>query len=478
MNTDSFDVVIGLETHVQLRTRTKMFCPCPNTCGAPPNTAVCPTCLGLPGALPVANRRAFEFAILAGLALGCEVASFTRFDRKNYFYPDLPKGYQISQLALPINGRGRLDLQAQGHRGSVGITRAHLEEDAGKNIHGGKDEGTRVDLNRCGIPLLEIVTDPDINSAQMAHDYLTELKLLMRHVGVSDCNMEKGSLRCDVNISLKPRGSEQLGKKVELKNLNSFKMVMRGIEYEIARQSALLCEDGDVISETRLWDDAAGETRCMRRKEESADYRYFPDPDLPPFDVPKSWVDELRSGLPELPAAKRQRFVDELGMSEYDAAILIRDRAVADFFEETSNLTGEHKLTANWICGTVFADLNETGRKIGDLVMSPALLAELIGLVQDGTLSNSAAQEVYHEIKGSGDPPLARAEAMGLIQLSDEAELEVVVRAGMEANPGAVEEIRSGNPKARGAIVGYVMKETGGRANPRVVNAIIDRLTA
>ncbi|MCB9833113.1 MAG: Asp-tRNA(Asn)/Glu-tRNA(Gln) amidotransferase subunit GatB [Planctomycetes bacterium] len=476
MSLEDFDTVIGLETHVQLLTRTKMFCSCPNSYGAPPNTAVCPTCLGLPGALPVANREAFTIAIRAGLAMNCSIATATKFDRKQYFYPDLPKGYQISQFDLPICHDGRLELTLSGG-GSVGIQRAHLEEDAGKNSHGDHDSGTLVDLNRCGIPLLEIVTKPDISSPQMAYDYLTELKLLLRHVGVSDCDMEKGSLRVDVNVSLKPKGRKEFGTKIELKNINSFKFVKRAIEFEQQRQLAIYEAGGTIdVEETRTWDDPAGESRLMRKKEGFADYRYFPDPDLPPFHVGKDWIEQVRDAMPELPAARRRRYMDELGLPDYDAGILIQEPSVARWFDETVALGAEPKQVSNWIGSEIFAVINERHCDIYDLKLSPKILAELIGLTQDGTLNVKSARELFHAIVDTGESPKKKAEAMGLVQVSDQGELEAIIQKAIDANPKAVEDIRAGKGKAAGAIVGFVMRETKGRANPAVINEIMERL--
>lgn len=476
MSGPKYDTVIGLETHVQLMTQTKMFCGCRNTFGETPNTVTCPVCLGLPGALPVANAEAFRLSIRAGLALDCEIAETTRFDRKNYFYPDLPKGYQISQLDHPINGRGGVDLSLTGS-GHVGIERAHLEEDAGKCIHDGAENTTLVDLNRCGIPLLEIVTGCDIDSADMAHAYLTELRLTLRQIGVSDCDMEKGSLRCDVNISLKSAGSKTLGTKIEIKNLNSFRMVRRAILHEQQRQAAIL-DRGEIIEqeETRLWDDEKGETRLMRRKEDSADYRYFPDPDLPPLEIDSSMVDEQRALMGELPAARKQRYRDQMGLSEKEALALVQHLDRAEFFEETAARCESPKLAANWILGELFGVLKEDTRALADLALTPARLSELIALNVDGTLNINAAREVFAELIQKDGDLKAIAKEKGLIQLNDEDELRTTVQTAMNAHPQAVDDIRSGNKKAIGAIIGAVMKTTGGRANPGIVNRLITEL--
>ena len=475
MSIEDYDTVIGLETHVQLKTRTKMFCGCLNEYGAAPNSQVCPVCLGLPGSLPVPNREAFRLAIRAGLALNCKVATFTKFDRKNYFYPDLPKGYQISQFDYPINGPGRLDLAMRGS-GSVDIERAHLEEDAGKSGHD-ESGATLVDLNRCGVPLLEIVTRPDIDTPELAYDYLTELKLTMRYLGVGDCDMEKGSLRCDVNVSLKPKGAEKLGTKIELKNLNSFKMARRALEYEQRRQAALYDAGKTIdVQETRLWDEELGETRVMRTKEGASDYRYFPDPDLPPFNIDPAELREIESDLPELPGRKKRRLVEEHGLSDYDSTLLVQDPVVADYFEETARESRNAKQAANWIAGEVFAVLKARDIELAELAVRPAALAELIRLVEDGTLSSTSARKVFQHLCEQPGSPKAAAEALGLVQMSDESAIRKQVQLALDANPNAVADIRAGKRKAAGAIVGQVMRETQGRANPAVVNRLIDEL--
>ena len=469
-----FEIVVGLETHVQLATRTKMFCGCANTFGAPPNSHTCPVCLGLPGALPFANKEAFVLAIRAGLALGCDIASVTRFDRKNYFYPDLPKGYQISQLDAPINGAGRVEL---GDGRSVRLDRAHLEEDAGKNTH--TESGTLVDLNRAGIPLLEIVTAPDITSADMAYDYLTELQLRMRHIGAGDCDMEKGSLRCDVNISVRRRGDERLGTKIELKNLNSFKMIRRAIEHEEQRQTAVLTGGGRIqVEETRLWDDDANETRLMRTKETSADYRYFADPDLPEFPIARDWVDELRATLPEMPADRRRRYVKDFELSDYDAGVIVEDRMIADWFDATVSAGAPPKKAANWVTGEIFSLLNERKTTIDDLALSPERLAELTDLVEDGTVNHAAARQILDAIVDTDESPSAKADELGLRQMDDDEALLAIVRAACAANPSVVAEIAAGKKKAAGVIVGQIMRETGGRANAQTVSELIAQVIA
>ena len=478
MSLADYDTVIGLETHVQLKTKTKMFCGCPNAYGAEPNTLVCPVCLGLPGALPVVNKRAFELGIRAGLALDCGITRTTKFDRKNYFYPDLPKGYQISQFDQPLNHDGGLSFASEGTVKRVRIKRAHLEEDAGKNQHGeGTTDVTLVDMNRCGVPLLEIVTEADITSATMAFDYLTALKLLLRCVGVSDCDMEKGSLRVDVNISLKRKGVAAFGTKIELKNINSFRYVRHALEFEQARQAAILDSGGQIDGEeTRLWDSVKNESRLMRRKEGSADYRYFPDPDLPIFHVSDAWIGQIRESMPELPAKKRERFMTALGLPEYDAGVLVQDPDVADYFEETARLAKDPKQASNWVGSEVFSVLNETGISVKDLKVTPKLLADLILLTKDGTLNVPSAREVFHTVKETGADPKAVAESKGLMQVSDEAALREIVKAAIEKNPKAVADLKQGKGKAAGAIVGFVMGQTKGRANPAVVNRLINEV--
>lgn len=470
----SYDAVIGLETHVQLGTRTKMFCACRNLYGAPPNTLTCPVCTGMPGALPVANREAFDLAIRVGLALGARIARHTRFDRKNYFYPDLPKGYQISQLDEPIVTAASLTLS--GGR-EVRINRAHLEEDSGKGLHREGSPYTLIDLNRCGIPLLEIVTEPDLRTASEAHEYLTRLRLLMRHLRVSDCDMEKGSLRCDVNVSLRPVGREALGVRTEIKNLNSLRSVEKAIEHEIRRQGRLLDAGGDVIQATLLWDDALEVTRIMRTKEESADYRYFPDPDLPPHQVSESWIESVRESLPELPFDRERRYRDELGLSSYDAGVLIQEPSVADFFDGVVALGTDPKSAANWITGDLFG-LMKGGEGLENSRITAAAMAKLIALIAAGTINISAGRQVLSALFESGGDPESLVEQLGLAQLSDRNALVTIVREALAANPKALNDLRAGKKKAAGAIVGYVMKQTRGRANPAMVNDILNQLLA
>ncbi len=467
-----FEPVIGIEVHVQLKTRTKMFTSAPNTFGEPPNSQTDPYTLGLPGTLPVANKEAFSLAIRVGLGLDAEVASSTRFDRKNYFYPDLPKGYQISQLDLPITANGRLPLAC----GKViRVNRAHLEEDAGKAMHTGGDT-SRVDLNRAGIPLLEIVSEPDMNSATEAVEYLERLKLLLRYLEVSDCDMEKGSLRCDVNISVRPAGTAELGTRVEVKNLNSFKAVEKAIEFEVRRHQETLDAGDEIVQATLLWDDDRSETRVMRTKEESADYRYFPDPDLPPHQISERWINETRATMPELPWDREQRFQAMEGITEYDAGVLVQDRQVADFFEAAAAVSGDPKATCNWLTSELFGLLRERGDSVDACGITAERFGALVKLVGSGAVGGGGAKRVLQAMYGTGEEPADLVERLGVGQVSDTAALEEVVRRAMEANPSAVEDIKAGRKKAAGAIVGWVMKETRGTANPGVVNELLSRL--
>jgi len=469
--------VIGLEVHCQLKTRTKLFCGCRNEFGAPPNSHSCPVCTAQPGALPVLNRAALELAVRTALALGCEVAQHTKFDRKNYFYCDLPKGYQISQFDQPFCTGGGLTLPS-GKR--VRLQRIHLEEDAGKAIH---DRGphTLVDLNRAGVPLIESVTHADIASSQEAYDYLTALKEVLQFSGASDCDMEKGSLRCDVNVSIAPQG-EPWRTRVELKNLNSFRNVKDAIEHEIERQMAIY-ESGDpaqrVVQETRLFDAQSGATRSMRSKEEAQDYRYFPEPDLPPFAIEAELVEAQRRALPELPAAKRARYQAELGLSAYDAGVLTSAPAVARYFEETARLTGSPKDAANWVANEMLRGLSDAGKPASALdghALGPAALAELIGLVKGGALNVAAGRTVLRAMLESGKGARALMAELGLEQVSDTGELERWCREALVGKDAVVADVRNGVEKAIGALVGPVMKASRGKANPKVVTEILLRL--
>jgi len=471
-----FEAVIGLEVHVQLLTETKMFCRCPNRFGAAPNTLVCPVCLGYPGTLPVPNRHAVDLAVKLALALGCEVHHASVFARKNYFYPDLPKGYQISQFDRPLAEGGLLPLSQ--HDKGVRIERLHLEEDAGKLLHeapgGGALPGeSLVDFNRCGVPLVEIVSRPDMASAGEAQDYLQTLHQLLLYTGTSDGNMEEGSLRCDANVSVRRRGETALGTKTEIKNVNSFRNVGRAIEHEIGRQIEIIAAGGRVVQETRGFDADTGTTRLLRSKEEAHDYRYFPEPDLPPLALTRERIAGLRAALPELPWQRRARFVVEYGLSLADAQVLTATRELADYFETAAAaLPANPKGIANWVMGEVLRDLKERRVEISRS-MPPAHLAALVGMVDDGRLSNSAAKEVFAAIRESGEEPPAAVERLGLAQVSDASQIERWIDEVIEQNPGQVGQYRSGKIQVLGFLVGQVMKRSGGRAEPKAVQQLL-----
>jgi len=467
-----------LEVHVQLKTKSKLFCSCPTTFGEEGNRNTCPGCLGWPGSLPVVNEEALRLAIRAGLALNCRVAERLKFDRKNYFYPDLPKAYQISQSDMPVNGRGEVLIETRDADGKytekkIGITRAHLEEDAGKLLHEGIADGSLVDYNRGGMPLLEIVSDPDIRSPREAYDYLTTLKAILQYAEVSDCDMEKGSLRCDANVSVRPAGQERFGTRVEIKNLNSFKMVQRAIQCEIERQVRAL-EDGEtIVQETRLWNDAKGMTYSMRSKEDAHDYRYFPDPDLVPFTLTRETVEAIRKTLPELPLERAKRLMRDYGIPEYDAYTLVENKALADYFEVCLAEKGNAKQTSNWILTELLAVLNVKNLEIENCPVAPKTFAGLLGLIETGTLSGKMAKDVLGMMFDTGKDAETIVKEKGLVQVSDTGLIEKAVEKAIAANPKAVEEFKAGKQKALGAIVGFVMKETQGKANPKVVNEIL-----
>ena len=482
-STQGWEAVIGLEIHVQMSTRTKMFCPCEVTFGEPPNTRVCPICLGHPGVLPVTNEKAVESATRIALALNCRVAERTIFHRKNYFYPDLPKAYQISQYDLPLGIGGHLDVEMEGGENlRVGITRVHMEEDAGKLVHAGGASGridgadySLVDFNRGGTPLVEIVTEPDIATPEQARAFLTQLRSLVQQLGVSDVNMEEGSLRCDANVSVR-RPGEPFGTKTELKNVNSFRFVQRGLEAEIERQVSLLEGGERVVQATVHFDPGTGTVSSLRSKEEAHDYRYFPEPDLIPIELDDEYVERVRAALPELPAARKERLVQQYGLPAKDAAILSANKALGDYFETVASLTDDSRVCANWVLGDLSAYLNSAGLEVSECVVAPEGLADLLGLVTEGTLSGKMAKEVFEGMVETGKDPRTLVKEKGLGQISDAGELETLIAGIVEANPGPAEEFRQGRDKVLGFFVGQVMKQTRGQANPQMVNDILRRL--
>ena len=472
---DRYEPVIGLEIHAELLTQSKMFCGCRvvDSVTAPPNTAVCPVCLGMPGMLPVINRRAVEFALRVALALGCEIQPHNIFARKNYFYPDLPKGYQISQYELPIGRHGHLDVTLPGGQTRrIGIRRVHMEEDTGKLTH--QDGGSLVDYNRSGVPLLEIVSEPDIRSGEEARAYATRIRQILRYLDVNSGDMEKGVLRIEPNISIRPRGSDTFGTRIELKNLNSFRALADGTDYELARQAVLLDGGGRVVQETRGWHDARRETFSQRAKEEAEDYRYFAEPDLPPLWLDAAWIEAVRAALPELPAAKEARYRETFGLSPVEAAALADDRAVAEWFDRAVEAGGRPKTVANWLLNDLFRLLNERGRTIHD-APAPAALLELLGLLEQGTINQAGAREVLAEMLDRGDAPAAIVAARGLAQLSDEAALAAIVDDIIRDNPEPVANYRGGKTGLLAWFVGQVMRATRGQANPGVVNELLRR---
>jgi aspartyl-tRNA(Asn)/glutamyl-tRNA(Gln) amidotransferase subunit B len=470
---EQFETVIGLEVHVELKTESKIFCGCSTHFGAPPNTNVCPICLGHPGVLPVLNRGALELAIKAAAALNCKIAEESKFDRKNYFYPDSPKAYQISQYDKPVGQHGWIEIEVNGQKKKIGITRVHLEEDAGKSTHAADGSHTLVDFNRVGVPLIEIVSEPDIRTPEEARAYLEKLKAIMQYCEISDVKMEEGSLRCDANISLRPVGQKEFGTKTELKNMNSFRNVQRALEYEQQRQAKVLGEGGRIIQQTLRWDDAKNETIVMRSKEEAHDYRYFPDPDLVTLMIDSDWVEKIKATIPELPDQRKTRYVEQLGLPSYDAEVLTATKAVSDFFEATLEHTDNAKAVSNWIMGDLMGHLNEAGLEITDSKIRPAALGKLIGLIDKGTISTKIAKTVFEEMFTAGGDPEKIIQEKGLVQISDEGELAKIVEEVIANNPQSVADYKAGKEKALGALVGQVMKATKGKANPQVANKLI-----
>lgn len=472
-----YETVIGLEVHVELHTNSKIFCGCSTAFGAPPNTHTCPVCLGHPGVLPVLNRQAVEYAMKAALAINCEIADVSKFDRKNYFYPDSPKAYQISQYDQPIGQNGWIDIEVNGETKRIGITRLHLEEDAGKLTHVDGGYASLVDFNRVGTPLVEIVSEPDIRTPEEAKAYLEKLKAIMQYCDVSDVKMEEGSLRCDANISLRPYGQEKFGTRAELKNMNSFRGVQRGLEYEQIRQAEILDSGGEVIQETRRFDDAQGKSFSMRGKEEAHDYRYFPDPDLVRLHISEEWKQSVRSTIPELPDARKARYTTDYSLPSYDAEVITSSKKLADLFEESLSYTKDSKAVSNWIMGELLGYLNANSLELDAVKLTGQGLGEMIGLLEKGTINGKIAKTVFKSMLESGKLPQQIVEEQGLVQISDEGALVGIVNQIVEANPQSVEDYRAGKDKAIGFLVGQIMKETKGKANPALVNKLlIERL--
>jgi aspartyl-tRNA(Asn)/glutamyl-tRNA(Gln) amidotransferase subunit B len=477
MSTPELEAVIGLEVHAELATASKIFCGCSAAFGAAPNTNVCPVCLGMPGMLPVLNRRVVEFAIRAGLATGCTIAPHSRFARKNYFYPDLPKGYQISMYELPLCLAGHVDVAVDGERRRIGLTRIHMEEDTGKNIHDAHATGSLVDFNRSGVPLLEIVSEPDMRSPAEAGAYLRALRSILQYLEICDGNMEEGSFRCDANVSVRPRGETKLGTKVEIKNMNSFRNVERALAYEIARQRRAVAAGEPLVQETRLWDVDREETRSMRTKEYAHDYRYFPDPDLLPLTVESTWVDDIRAALPELPGPRRERFVSAHGLSEQDADVLTQRKDVADYFEAGVAAGAPPKAMASWVTTEVLRIVHDEkldeALVIREWPVGPTQLARLIGLVEDGTINRATARKLVASLRGTGRDPAELVAAEGLGQVSDRGALEATVAEVVAAHPDQVAQLRAGKDKVIGFLMGKVMQATGGKANPKLVQELL-----
>ena len=472
-----YEAVIGLEIHCELKTKTKIFCGCATGFGAEQNTHVCPVCLGLPGVLPTVNKRVVEFGIKAGLATNCTINKYSKFDRKNYYYPDLPKNWQTSQYDLPIAEHGWVDIDVDGEKKRIRLTRIHMEEDAGKLVHSGttiKDSATsNVDYNRTGVPLLEIVSEPDLRSAEEARAYMEKIKAIMEYIDVSNCRMEEGNLRADINVSLRPVGTKELGTRTEMKNINSFKNLEDAINYEIERQEEVLEDGGHIVQETRTFDPACGITLSMRSKENAHDYRYMPEPDLPPIVTSEETIEKYRSELPELPDARRARLEKEYGLSDYDAGIITSSRAMAEYFDAVVATGADPKLAANWIMGDLSKNLNEDGIDITKSPVSAERLGKMIGLIMKDTISGKIAKKVFKEMWTNEDEPEKIVKDKGLVQITDTGAIEAAVDAAIAANPKAVEEYKGGKKKAIGALVGQVMKATRGKANPQMVNKML-----
>ena len=476
----NYEMIIGLEVHAQLKTKSKIFCSCPTEFGKPANENTCPICLGMPGVIPVLNKKAIQLAMRACLSTNCHIASVNRFARKNYFYPDLPKGYQISQFELPLGIDGHVNIQINGTKKKIGLTRIHMEEDAGKLIHGenlGSPGKSYVDFNRTGVPLVEIVSEPDLRSGEEAREYLTQLKSILDYAEVSDCNMEEGSLRCDANVSVRPEGQKEFGTRTETKNLNSFRFVQRAIEYEFNRQIKVLEQGDSIVQETRLYDSNKGVTFTMRSKEEAHDYRYFPEPDLVPVEISDEWIKETMDDLPELPEQKRERFVQSYNIPEYDAVVLTTSRNIADYYEKSVSLYPEPKEISNWIMGELLRQLKIDGRKIDESPIKPEGLIALLKLIKEGTLSAKMAKTVFEEMYQSSKSATEIVAQKGLAQITDSSTIENLVDEILKINTGQVEQYRNGKEKVFGFLVGQIMKQSKGQADPALVNKLLkDRI--
>jgi aspartyl-tRNA(Asn)/glutamyl-tRNA(Gln) amidotransferase subunit B len=473
-----FEAVIGLEVHAQLLTDAKIFCGCSTKFGGAPNSHTCQICLGMPGVLPVLNKKVVEYAMKMALATNCKINASCSFARKNYFYPDLPKGYQISQYAYPLAEHGYVILDVDGKQKKIGITRIHMEEDAGKLLHDEHNPVSYVDLNRTGVPLIEIVSEPDLRSSEEAADYLKCLHEILVYLEICDGNMEEGSFRCDANVSIRPKGQKEFGTRAELKNMNSFRNVQRALEYEIKRQQYIVENGGTVVQETRLWDDAQGATNSMRSKEEAHDYRYFPDPDLVPINVDKAWVEKIRKELPELPLTKRERFIKDYQIPAYDAGVLTADKALANYYEEVVAICAKPKAASNWVMGDVLKFLNEEKRDIRDCPVKPSSLAEMIKLIEEGTISGKIAKDIIEEMYKSSKSPKTIIAEKGIVQITDEEELSKTISEIIKANPQQLKDYRGGKEKLFGFFVGQVMKATQGKANPQIVNDLLKKMLA
>ncbi len=476
-----YETVIGLEVHAQMKTQSKIFCGCSTEFGKPANENTCPICLGMPGTLPVLNSQAVEFAITACLATHCQVQPTNSFDRKNYFYPDLPKGYQISQFGLPIGVKGHINIQLNGQNKTIGLTRIHMEEDAGKLIHGenmGSPGKSFVDFNRTGVPLIEIVSEPDMRSSEEAKEYLTQLKAILEYIEVCDCNMEEGSLRCDANVSIRPEGQKEFGTRTEIKNLNSFRFVQKAIDYEVERQRQVLEQGDKVVQETRLYDSDKGVTFTMRSKEEAHDYRYFPEPDLAPIVIDDEWVESIRQSLPELPEKKRERFIADYKIPEYDAQVLTASKMLGDYYEKCVALFPQPKVVSNWIMGEMLRELKNDDHGIENSPITPQQLADLLKLIDKGSISGKMGKTVFEEMFSTGKPADVIVKEKGLAQISDSSAIEKIVDEILSGNAEQVESYKNGKDKVFGYLVGQVMKASKGQANPNIVNQLLkDKLS-